>query len=298
MQERRRVSLVGPAILIGLGLLFLANNFGLLPGNVWAVAWRFWPLLLVLLGLEILIGRRSTLVSAIIAVVGILLIVGLVAAAVYWGWGGVSQSGVTEHVVQEMEGAESAAVTLDFPVGDLRVRALEDSPDLMDARFSGLPVERRYEVRAGRGDLRLKSREGSFIWWPGATVENSWDIALSSRVPLILDVDTGVGQTALDLSDLQVTEFSLEAGVGSVHVILPATGLVAVSVDAGVGEVVLEIPEGVAARIDADTGLGGLSIDEGRFPRAGKYYESPDYATADDRIDLEINGGVGTITVR
>ncbi|MCD6553955.1 MAG: hypothetical protein J7M16_08090 [Anaerolineae bacterium] len=298
MQERRRVSLVGPAILIGLGLLFLANNFGLLPGNVWAVAWRFWPLLLVLLGLEILIGRQSTLVSAIIAVVGILLIVGLVAAAVYWGWGGVPQSGITEHVVQEMGGAESVAVSLDFPTGDLRVRALEDSPDLMDARFSGLPMERWYDVTAEHGNLRLKSKGGSFIWWPGMAAENSWDIALSSRIPLTLNVDAGVGQATLDLSGLQVTEFSLETGVGSVRVILPATGRTTADVEAGVGEVVLEIPQGVAARIDADVGIVGLSIDEGRFPRSGKYYESPEYATADDRIDLRVGGGVGTVTVR
>jgi hypothetical protein len=298
MPERRRVSLVGPAILIGLGLLFLANNFGLLRGNVWGVAWRFWPLLLVLLGLEILVGRQSTLVSAIIAVVGILLIIGLVAAAIYWGWGGVAQSGVTEHVVQEIEGAESATVTLEFAAGELKIRALEDSPDLMDARFSGLPVERQYEVRAERGDLRLKSKEGNLAWWPGAVVENNWDLALSSRIPLTLDVDTGVGQATLDLSDLQVSEFSLNAGVGSVHVILPAMGRSTAEVETGVGEVVLEIPQGVAARIEADVGIGGLSIDGHRFPREGKYYESPDYATADNRIDLEIKGGVGTITVR
>lgn len=298
MQERRRISLVGPAILIGLGLLLLANNFGLLQGNVWAVAWRFWPLILILLGLEILIGRRSTLASAIIAVVGLLLIVGLVAAAVYWGWGGVGQSGVTESLVQEMEGAESATVTLDFAVGELKVRALGDSPDLMDARFSGLPVEHRYEVRAGRGDLQLKSKGGGFVWWPDAVVENTWDVALSPRLPLILDVDTGVGQATLDLSGLQVTDFSLNAGVGSVRVVMPATGRIMAVVKAGVGEVVLEIPQGVAARIDADVGLGGLSVDGNRFPRVGKYYESPEYATADNRIDLRIDGGLGAITVR
>jgi hypothetical protein len=297
MQERRRVSLVGPAILIGLGLLFLANNFGLLRGNVWAVAWRFWPLILVLLGLEILIGRRSTLASAIIAVGGILLIVALVAAAVYWGWGSAGQSGVTEHVVQEMEGAESAAVTLDFAVGELRVRDLEDSSDLLDAHFSGLLVKHQYEVRAGRGYLRLESEESGFAWWPGAAVDNVWDIALSSDIPLTLDVDAGLGQATLDLSDLQVTDFSLNAGVGSVHVILPATGRTTANVEAGVGGVVLEIPRGVAARIDADVGLVGLNVDS-RFPHTGDYYESPDYATADDRVTLRVSGGVGTVTVR
>ncbi len=298
MQERRRISLVGPAILIGFGLLLLANNFGLLQGNVWAVALRFWPVILILLGLEILIGRRSTLASAIIAVVGLLLIVGLVVAAVYWGWGGVGQSGITEHVIQEMAGAESATVTLDFAVGELKVRTLEDSPDLMDARFNGLPVKHQYEVRAGRGDLRLESREGNFAWWPNAAAENTWDIALSPRLPLILDVDTGVGQTTLDLSGLQVTDFSLNAGVGSVRVVMPAKGRVTADVKAGVGGVSLEIPPGVAARIYADVGLGGMNIDRNRFPLAGEYYESPEYATADNRIDVRIDGGLGAITVR
>ncbi|MCR4406354.1 MAG: DUF5668 domain-containing protein [Anaerolineae bacterium] len=298
MQERRRVSLVGPAILIGFGLLLLANNFGLLPGNVWAVALRFWPVILILLGLEILIGRRSTLASAIIAIIGLLLIVGLVVAAIYWNWGGVAQSGISEHLVQEMEGAESAVVSLDFAVGDLRVRGLKDSPDLMDARFNGLPVEHQYEVTAGRGHLQLKSSGGDIAWWPNAAVENTWDIALSSRIPLILDVETGVGQAVLDFSDLQVTDFSLNAGVGGVRVILPAKGRVMATVEAGMGGVVLEIPPGMAARIDAEVGLGGLKVDESRFPRTGKYYESPDYATADNRVDLRIDGGIGAITVR
>ncbi len=298
MEERRRVSLVGPVLLIGLGLLLLANNFGLLRGNVWAVAWRFWPLVLILLGLEILVGRRSSWASAIIAVVGLLLMVGLVLAAIYWGWGAGQARGITEHVVQEMAGAESATVTLDFPIGDLRVRALGDSSDLMDARFSGLPVEHRYDVTAGRGDLRLKSEGEGFFWGPDAVVENAWDIALSPRLPLTLEVDTGIGQAMLDLSGLQVTDFSLDAGVGSVRVVMPTVGQVRAVVKAGVGEVVLEIPQGVAANIEADVGLGGLSVDESRFPRVGRYYRSPDYATADNRLDLRIDGGLGVISVR
>lgn len=298
MQERRRVSLVGPAILIGFGLLLLANNFGLLQGNVWAVALNFWPVILILLGLEILVGRRSTLASAIIAVVGLLLIVGLVVAAIYWGWGGVGRSGITEHFVQEMEGAESAIVSLDFAVGDLRVRGLKDSPDLMDARFNGLPVEHQYEVTAGRGHLQLKSSGGDIVWWPNAAAKNTWDIALSPRLPLILEVETGLGQAVLDLSGLQVTDFSLSAGVGGVRVILPATGQIMAKVEAGMGGLVLEIPQGMAARIAAEVGLGGLKVDESRFPRTGKYYESPDYTTADNRVDLRISGGIGAITVR
>jgi len=59
MEQRRwRGSLVGPIILIGLGIVFLLNNLGLLSWSVWEVILRLWPILLIAIGLDILLGRR------------------------------------------------------------------------------------------------------------------------------------------------------------------------------------------------------------------------------------------------
>ena len=62
-ERRRRGSLVGPLILIGLGVVFLLNNLGILSWSVWEVIFRLWPILLVAIGLDLLVGRRSTLGS-------------------------------------------------------------------------------------------------------------------------------------------------------------------------------------------------------------------------------------------
>jgi hypothetical protein len=40
-------------ILIALGVLFLLKNLGIISGSVWDI---FWPILLIVLGLEILIS--------------------------------------------------------------------------------------------------------------------------------------------------------------------------------------------------------------------------------------------------
>ncbi|MFN8595566.1 MAG: DUF5668 domain-containing protein [Anaerolineae bacterium] len=45
-----------PIVLIGAGVIFLPNNLGVIQGNPWSVIWRLWPVLLIALGLEILIG--------------------------------------------------------------------------------------------------------------------------------------------------------------------------------------------------------------------------------------------------
>src|SRR5919197_5037441 len=72
----RRRSIVGPTLLIVLGGLLLLNNLGVLPWEVWGNLWRLWPLVLILVGLELLVGHRGTplwlFVIAAVVVVGAL----------------------------------------------------------------------------------------------------------------------------------------------------------------------------------------------------------------------------------
>jgi len=111
-------------------------------------------------------------------------------------------------------------------------------------------------------------------------------------------VSTGVGQSTLDLSSLKVTDLRVSSGVGQTEVWLPAQGRVTARVSGGVGELIVTIPEGMAARIHGSAGLGGLSVAQ-RFARqGGGDYVSANYATADDRVDLDISGGVGEVVVR
>jgi hypothetical protein len=60
----------------------------------------------------------------------------------------------------------------------------------------------------------------------------------------------------------------------------------------------VQVPDGVAARIRIKGGMASRNIDESRFPRVGDEFRSPGYDTADDRADIDIQGGAGSFTVR
>ena len=70
-----------------------------------------------------------------------------------------------------------------------------------------------------------------------------------------------------------------------------------VKAEAGAASVTFEVPAGVAVRIRNRMALGSSQIDESRFPRVGDIYQSLDYATAENRIDMDIQGGVGSVKV-
>lgn len=63
----------GGIILIFLGLLFLLNNFGIVPWSVWSVLWRAWPVFLIFIGLEAIFGKTRK-GSGLLALILILLL--------------------------------------------------------------------------------------------------------------------------------------------------------------------------------------------------------------------------------
>ena len=60
---------------------------------------------------------------------------------------------------------------------------------------------------------------------------------------------------------------------------------------------VITVPEGVAAVIHGQVSVGSLDVDRRRFPQRGAGYQSDDYEGAANRVELDIDGGVGSVRV-
>jgi hypothetical protein len=300
-QGVRRGGLVGPLILIGLGVLFLLANLGLLAWSFWEIIFRLWPLLLIAFGLDILFGRRSPWVS-----VAIVLVVVAVAGASLWFFAPAGPAGralTTQQISQPLEGASRANVHISSGVGTLRIAGIsEPGADTLVEGTVVAPEQVRLEtdfnVSGGTASYRLRVREATGSPFPTTWGDDrGWDLRLSRNIPIDLRVDTGVGRATLDLADLNLTNLMMNTGVGQTTVSVPASGRVQAQVSGGVGETIIEIPSRMSARIRVNGGLGDVSVD-GAYRQEDRVYTSTNYATAQDRIDIQVNGGVGRIVVR
>ena len=301
-----RPGFVGPLILIAVGVLLLLNQMGRLPWSFWGAVWRFWPVIFVLIGLEILVGvSRSRVLYAVGVLVAIVVLGAVIGYGLLWGGQTGSQQPVAgrETLSEAMQDADRGQVGLRFGAGTLRVGALRDSPgffegDIEYARSSGR-VEKHFDVRNGRAELQLQAGPQSTpLWSPGDESRTLWDIRLTPRIPLELEIDTGVGRAEIDLRDLKVTRFDLKAGVGQVTVTCPAdAGVTQGTIKAGVGEITVRLPDGVGARIQVSRGLGSIRADGRRFDRSGDEYTTGDYRSGANRIELEISAGIGGVVL-
>lgn len=125
-----------------------------------------------------------------------------------------------------------------------------------------------------------------------------WRYRLTQEVPVTLEVDAGASALEIDLENVLATRVELSTGASSVNLTAPSRGVSLLDVDAGAASVNIRVPSGVAARIRFDGGLTSINVDTNRFPKNDfGFYQSPDYDSAQNRAEINIDGGLGSITV-
>lgn len=317
-------------IFIAAGVIWLLRNAGVITIEQISVLLRLWPLILIVVGVQLLIGGQNTTLGQLIVLGGIVLMIGLMLIGPSLGLAAdidIRSLNVTE----PLGAAQSAQVNLAMSIGEGSVYALSDGDQLVaaDVRYIG---EAELDVRGGSQAVVTLTNEtngsSQTVGFLGLSLgENDLysHIGLSPTIPLDLTVSGGVGSTALDLSGLQLTRLQIHTGVGDTTITLPPTAeQLVVEINGGVGKNVLILPDGATIRASISGGVGDMEIDLAEdapvrvdasgglnsfvFPPTWSrvsgeeddgIWESPAYraASTEQRIDIDYNAGVGTLRV-
>jgi hypothetical protein len=313
-----------PILLIGVGVIWLLANLGLLPPTNLAALARLWPLLLITAGLDLLFARRFPLVGALIglATVGVAIILLLAAPRLGLATNAEVRS---EHFNTPLAGASSARVTLDFWSDRASVGSLSGPENLVEVDSVHIGQVDFQSSGGQEKEIRLSHRSNDPLSWIGIGQDLHTYVHLSPQVPLDLMIDVGSGSARLDLGDLQLTRLEIDGGSGSVEVTLPAGGdpfparvrsssgsmnlaipagaQVTLQMDTGSGSVDLDIPEMEAVRVEVRaSGSGSLNLPSGLEQIEGSSdeegtWETPNFAGSDRQI-VVIFEDVGSGSVR
>lgn len=293
-QEYRRSSIMFPLILISIGVLLLLSNMNVLEFDVWNMISKYWPIIIIGMGLEIFLGRR---VSA-----GQFIIIGLVILFAFNSKGQKfifsDEDVITEHISVNMPDSDLAEIDINFGVGQVSISAMDNEEKLLTGE---LDVLEGYELKEtfSEGDIFHYSL-GFDDGYQGIPFDVdgdiTWDIQISEDIPIVLSADAGVGQVTMNLETINLVELDLNMGIGQVILYLPETGDYEVDIDGGIGQLVIYVPEGLGARIIVETGLGNIDVDS-EYSHSGNVYTNEEYATSENRVDLRVSAGIGSIEI-
>jgi len=264
----RRNQLIWGGVLLLLGVLMLTDSMGIRLPNGNSLTSIFWPVLLMLLGIWVLVGVFVR----------------------------VNVDVKSETI--DLQGASEASISVRHGAGELKLHSGAGMNELAHGTFAG---ELEHTASRNGSKLEVKLRPArDFILFPfmGSGTQLDWDLSLNPNIPIALEMRLGANKSTIDLGDLKIVDLKIKSGACDMSVSLPMQGRFNADFDLGAASMTIIIPVGLSARIHASLGAADLSIDKKRFPKQGSYYESPDFANAVNSVNVNIKAGAASIEIR
>lgn len=279
------------------GLALLLSNFNRISWTTWEILLSLWPVFLVALGIDLVIGRRSIWHRMAAGFIVLLIMGGIV---VYFDSGPRLLVGDSTKVEQKRLGATQGVVALEPVVGYLKVYAQGSQELLVEGSlqlWEGEKTERNYEVTDGTGTFTLKSSGIIFLYEPGTGNRANWEVGISSRIPISILVNQAVGNISLNLAEIKMEELNSSLALGRTSVILPSGISFTGNIEQAMGEIIIEVPAGTSLVVVGQPAIGSVSVPPG-YEHQENRYTSPAYTDGKDSIELNISLAIGQATIR
>ncbi|MDQ6919037.1 MAG: DUF5668 domain-containing protein [Candidatus Dormibacteraeota bacterium] len=295
----RHRGLVLPGLLILFGAVALAANLNLLQWNSLYRLLDLWPVLLILIGVELAIrGLASPRTASAIGVV--LVVLTAVGAIAYVALApAIPTGGQVLDSSEPISGLTEASLELSFGAADVNIHAepLEGTLFKSHIEYGGAKPDVSFD--RSKGTLAISDSRQGFGFFFGPRGRRRIDLALDNGLPWSISISGGASHVTLPLGSLPVKDLSLSGGANNVTLTLgqPA-GTVAVDVSGGAESVTIHRPSGVDARVVASGGANSVRLDNQHLSGFGdSSAQTAGYDGATNRYAIDVSGGASNVSV-
>lgn len=299
--------------LVTAGVVALAAAQGWIAIPIMADLWDFWPVVLIVVGLAIVLSRTP---FAVIGVIAAALVVGFAGGAVIAAGPSFGTCGDARGPQDTATGeftTPSASVSLDMNCGDLTVGLADGSAwEAVTTTGDGEAVS----VEADAGSLEIRSTTGGF---PFSDDRQDWSITLGRDVEYdlslainafdgTLDLTGGqfarleahpnAGSLDMDLSGSIVPEFDVQLNAGSLSLQTDGetalTGLI--GVNAGSVDLCTAPEAGLRITVNSNVTFSH-NLDEAGLQQNGDTYSTANFASSERAVVLDVEGNAASFTL-
>jgi hypothetical protein len=304
-------------ILLFVGVVLLLENFNAIE-FYWRNVWGFWPVFLIISGINILFNKNKSQVGNMICIGVLVVMLGFV---FYKGqqppenkyWFGEKFSKDIDIDINDDKRGEVQKINFSEPmvIGDstkktvLNISGGGTSFDLKGATndLFVADVERRsgnFILQKESNDtvntLTFKMKQSKNRWSMGDG-GNDVDLMMNTNPEWVVNMNMGAGEVDMDFSEYKVRRFKFDGGAAALDIrVGDRLPIADVIVKTGIADVKISIPKGSGCVIKTNTGLsardfeGFVKIDNGN-------YETPNYKAAANKIIINLDGGLSNFEV-
>ncbi|TAF44688.1 MAG: hypothetical protein EAZ51_05405 [Sphingobacteriales bacterium] len=303
-------------ILIFFGTILLLENFNIIE-FYWSQIWRFWPVLLILVGINTITAKSNPKIGVPIVIIFTLLLLGLLT---YKGMRTCTKNKNDTVVIFEEEDEESeTTTTLDSTEAttysedyDTRYKtakliingaagsfAINDSTtQLLDANVKG--AFKKFMLKKTETDtsaiIELNNNKSYGNTFKSNKLSDI-DVALNVNPLWDIEANIGAGEINLDLSNFKIDTAILKGGAAAFSVTLGNKyNHTTLTAETGVASVEIKVPELSGCRVYVNSGLSAKEFNG--FNNLGKgVYETSNFKKSTNKVYINLKGGLSSFEV-
>lgn len=285
-----------PALLILFGVIALLVNTGQLPVERLFLLVNLWPLILVVIGLELIV-RRTVHGPAGDVATAVVIVLAIVGSAAYITISPNPAASRTFDTSGDVGAITEASAEIDAGAATITVQgSTELGSKLFRAHIEYSGAKPTVALDPG-GKLTIGQESNNFLTFQNPRFVLKLDV--NPAVPWKLDVNTGSSTNTITLAQVHVTGLSLNTGASRDEITLgPPSGVVSVEINAGAVTATIHRPSGTPVSLAVSGGAVNLTADGKTTHAIGSAnYESSGFAGASDGYRIQVNGGACTVTL-
>lgn len=283
----------GLVILI-LGVIFLGLNLSWWNYNIWPLVFSFWPFILIIVGLGLMI--RNPYIFLFVFVAGILFVVfsyrtNFMGTRDYFV--SSSEENSRGEIIRGKESYESHYLRLNIGAVDLSINTnIENEGYLLSGKYnlsSGLELSKTDE--GSKAKTTISQKQGSKVWTKNSFI----DLSINKDIPLLLDINSGATNLDLDLQEVTLRQLNLYTGASSAKIALGGKDdTQEIFINCGASSFDISLPSDSGLKIIKKSGLTSINFQKLEVVRSGDTYTSNGYENASNKINIEIRSGASS----
>jgi hypothetical protein len=293
-------------LFIVLGLLVLLNNFATINLH-WGNLWQFWPILLVLIGISMLVKNKygKIALAGAAAILLALLIFTSVKLSTDFIKGDFELTlngdedydfAITEYQESFDTSIAKAKLYLDAGLGSFNIG--DTTSKLIFVKTEG--IEKHYKLTKQVHDnvsrLKLKMKKTTFHLGKNK-FKNRVDIALNEKPSWDINIDGGAAAMNLDLTKFKIEKIDVGMGAAALNVRLGTlSDKTRLNIEAGASDIDIMVPEEVGCQVRTDDVLSSKNLHGFTKIKSG-LYRTDGFDETGKKIFIEIDCGVSSINV-
>lgn len=323
MEQQENKDYTGAIFLVLLGTLFLLNTTNVVPWSIWLYLLRFWPILLILAGLKMVLPKTN-IGNIIMTIVYTLFMLAAGVMSYYFavekkvpliserisevlsGQYAMNKETQTkeEYILSEdYTGVENRILDIFIGASELTLNDENQTYHLLSKttyQYDGdLPeIEAKLDEKLLSMSFSNQDVRHLGIW---RFVTPVYELTLGQNtLPTSLDITIGAGKATVDLDDTILKAVFAEVGAGELDMTLGESSLPEnINLEIGAGDMTIAVPENVGVNMVYNLGVGEINLDDEQIEGLGQNgtYRTTNYDIAEKKLTIDAKVGVGSLTI-